>query len=150
MSKRLLLLRAIPCLAAALVPAAAAADCGFPAGVTESPRTIAAHLLRYVDVIGFAVVRQRQDVATGRPELIDIVYPIKGEPGTVAMELNLEDGNLIVTNGADSFGAEAGTLVFAALTRRPEGAVVTECTIQLLAAAPQGEIVREMHALTRR
>ncbi len=134
---------------AAASPTGAFASCEFPSGTTSSPRHVAELLLQRVDVIGFGIIEQRQDVAKRQPEIVNIVFPVKGEPGRLSLALEFERDALIVTNASTSFEAPEGTLVFAALHKRPTGAAIGECTIQLMSKYPREEIIGAIYEAAR-
>jgi hypothetical protein len=87
-------------------------------------------------------------VANRQPEIVDLVYPLKGPSGSVAMGLNLQNGYVIKTNGATSLRASEGSLVFVALNRTAHGAVVTECKLQLLEKQSVGDLIAAIYALS--
>lgn len=121
-----------PACLAALAAAPAYAECVFPDGVRESPRRAAQLLLDHADHVGFGVVRRRADPASERAEEIEILFPFKGPAGRVQMDMPVENGIFWATANLISFDEPEGTVVFAVLRRQAGGAVIGECTQQLL------------------
>lgn len=120
------------------------ASCQFPAGSTDTPRGVARLLLANTDAVGFAVVKQTQDISLKRHEEIEMIFSLKGPRGNLALRNPAIGTSIAVGNSQSSFGAPAGTLVFAALMRTRSGWVIGECTSQLLNAFPLTILVPEL------
>lgn len=120
------------------------ASCQFPAGSTDSPGRVAKLLFSDSDALGFAVVRQAQDLSSDRAEEIDMIFPLKGPPGILRMRNPAVGASISVTNAETTFRAPAGTLVFAALKRTKSDWVIGECTSQLLSAFPPAVLMPEL------
>jgi hypothetical protein len=142
-------------VAAALTLASPAhASCRFPAGSTDTPAGVARVLFSNSDALGFAVVAQPLDIASSRPEEIEMGFALKGPGGSLVLDRPGNGASILVTNAQTSFEAPAGALVFAALNRTRTGWVIGECTAQLLNAFPLAllmpELQREYSATGRR
>jgi hypothetical protein len=120
------------------------ANCRFPEGSTDTPNGVAKLLFANSDALGFAVVRQAQDISVQRPEEIEMAFPLKGPGGRLAMRNPAVGPSIAVTNSQETFGAPAGTLVFAALRQTRSGWVIGECTAQLMAAFPLTILLPEL------
>ncbi len=120
------------------------ASCRFPAGSMDAPGRVARLLLSDSDALGFAFVRQAQDLSSDRAEEIEMIFPLKGPPGNLRMRNPAVGASISVTNAETSFQAPAGTLVFAALKRTKSGWVIGECTSQLLSAFPLAALMPEL------
>jgi hypothetical protein len=133
-------------LAAAVLAFAspASASCRFPDGSTDTPGAVARLLFSNSDALGFAVVRQPQDLALDRPEEIEMAFVLKGPNGALALRNPAVGGSVSLGNAETSFGAPAGSLVLAALKRTPSGWVIGECTAQLLNAFPLATLMPEL------
>jgi len=136
--------------ALAALPAAADAYCQLPAAATSSPRAAAQWLFETSDILGFAIVRTRENAAAGQAETLELVFPIKGAPGPVSMRLNHTNGTVTLTDSATTFGVAPGAMVFAALNMTPNGAVISECKSLLLSRMPRDQIVTALGELWRR
>ena len=133
-----------------LIPGQAAALCRFPEGATSSPRRVAETLLASANRVGLAVVEQREDLRSSRPEILRIVYSFKGEPGIVRMASPTVTGAVTLTNSDSSFGMAEGTIVLAPVRNGSRGAIVSECSVQLLTAVPPAELLQELFAMSNR
>jgi hypothetical protein len=133
----------------AAFPAGASAYCRLPDGVTASPRAAANWVLDSSDVVGFAVVRTRENAAAGQAEALDLLFPMKGSPGPVTMRLDRRGGAVLVTNGATTFDVASGTVVFAALNLTPGGAVISECKALLFARVPREQVIGALWEMWR-
>lgn len=131
------------------LPSAAFADCRFPPGRTSTPSQVADLLLESADRVGFAIVESRLDSVGRRPEVIDLVFPLKGNPGKVTLESRFTGNGVVIANGANSFGVEPGTIVFAVLHNRPDGPTISECSLQLMNLFPKSEIIGAMYKRRR-
>lgn len=136
-------------LSALLAPSAGFAECRLPEEVLASPRGAAEWLLENTDDIGFARVIQRQDPQGLNPERLELLFPLKGSSRTITMLLPVENGIWFLTNSATSFGVDPGTIVFAALTDTPGGAVISECTMYVLYEAGQDNIIAALSEIVR-
>lgn len=134
-------------LLAGVLGSSAAATCRPPPDATASPNAAAAWLVEHTDRLGFAVVTRRENVAAHQAETLDMLFPIYGRGGPIRMRLLMEGDSLFITDATTSFGVPAGTIVFAALQERPDGAVVSECVAALFTKVRRDEVVR---ALARR
>jgi len=127
------------------VPDAALARCR----VSERAATVAEaadFLLASADIVGIATVSRAADAAARRPEVIDVLIPLKGEAGMVTMAPGLRGGGRLISSDARTLGAPAGSLALVALNRTPEGAVINQCVARMLAAHPAGPLTRALMA----
>lgn len=122
----------------------AQASCRFPPGSTETPRGAARLLLDHSDAVGFALVRQARDVSLKRGEEMEMIFVLKGPKGRLALRNPAAGPSIAMSNAESSFGAPAGSLVFAALMRTRSGWVIGECTAQLLNAFPLAVLMPEL------
>lgn len=120
------------------------ASCQFPAGSTDTPRGVAKLLLANTDAVGFAVVKQTQDISSKRHEEIEMIFVLKGPQGNLALRNPAIGTSIAMGNAQSSLGAPVGALVFAALMRTRSGWVIGECTSQLLNAFPLTILVPEL------
>lgn len=120
------------------------ASCQFPAGSTDTPGRVAKLLFSDSDALGFAVVRQAQNLSSDRAEEIEMIFPLKGPPGNLRMRNPAVGASISITNAETTFLAPAGTLVFAALKQTKSGWVIGECTTQLLNAFPLAALMPEL------
>ncbi len=134
----------------ALAAQPAGASCRFSEGTLESPRSIAARVLETATVVGFGVVSTRPGLDTRPSQVVQIVHAFKGRPGRYVMDSGYRGNDMYeVTNHTGNLDAEPGEVVFAALVEMPNGFVFSECTQQLMMAAPLPEIITAISELAR-
>lgn len=114
-----------------------------------SPRGAAEWLLENADDIGFARVIQRQDRQGLNAERVELLFPLKGSSRIITMLLPIENGVWFLTNSATSFQVDPGTIVFAALTDTPSGAVISECTMHVFYEVGQDNIIAAFAEMMR-
>ncbi|MEA3028795.1 MAG: hypothetical protein QOG13_120 [Sphingomonadales bacterium] len=127
------------------VPDAALARCR----VSERAATVteaADFLLAAADIIGIATVSRAADAVARRPEVIDVLIPLKGEAGMVTMAPSWRGDGRLISSDARTLGVPPGNLALVALNRTPEGAVINQCVARMLAAHPAGPLTRALMA----
>lgn len=130
--------------AALALSSPAYASCRFPEGSIDTPRGVAKLLLEDSEALGFAVVKQTQKASLKRAEEIEMMFVLKGPPGTLRLRNPFSGTTIAVTNAQTTFQSPAGSLVFAALNRTQSGWVIGECTAQLLNAFPVTVLMPEL------
>jgi hypothetical protein len=116
-----------------------------------SPQAIAATIMDIASVVGFGIVSVEPGSGARRVQVVQIVHAFKGAPGRHVMDSGYRSGDRYeLTNSTGNLDARPGEIVFVALVPTPHGSVVSECTQQLLAAAPLSEIIAAVSELSQR
>ena len=134
----------------------AEASCRFPEGTLRSSESIASAILESVSVVGFGILSSEPRDNGPAIQVVQIVHAFKGRRGRYVMDSGFRgrdpDGTdrYLVTASTGRLEADPGDVVFIALIEREQGAIVGECTQQLLNAAPLAEIATAVSDLAAR
>ena len=110
----------------------ARAACALPPSATSSPLGAARWILENNDRVGFARVVTQGSENLREPQVLDLIYPIKGSFGAIRMRRDASSDDAYVTNSLDRFDAADGAVLFVALRDTASGAIASECTMMLI------------------
>ena len=119
-------------LAALTFASPAMAACALPPSATSTPLGAARWIVANNDHVGFARIDMQGAQDSSEPQVLDLIYPIKGRSGTIRMRLAASRDEAYVTNSVGRFEVAEGAVLFVALRDTAGGAVASECTMMLI------------------